>query len=80
MVGKRYLALKFYKTEKKNPIFINEEGIYKIGECKLDLEKEIENYEDRYVKTIMKFGGTFIDVIAIHLKSGISVKTTLKFD
>ena len=80
MLGKRFLALKFYKTEKKNPILVDEEGVYKIGECILDLGKEIEKYEDRKVKTIMKFGGTFIDVIAIHLKTGISVKTTLKFD
>jgi len=28
----------------------------------------------------MKFGGTFIDVTAKHIKSGKSVKTTLSFD
>ena len=80
MKGKRFTTLKFYKTKKENPIFVNEEGIYKIGECKLDIEKEYESYKDREIKTIMKFGGTFIDVAAIHLKSGISVKTTLTFD
>ena len=71
---------KFYKTKKKNPTFVFEEGITKIGECTLYIDKQYENYDDREIKTIMKFGGTFIDVTAIHLKSGKSVKTTLTFD
>lgn len=52
----------------------------KIGECKISIDKEYKNIKDREIKTIMKFGGTFIDVTAIHIKSGKSVKTTLKFD
>jgi hypothetical protein len=80
MLGNRYLHLRFYKSKTKNPLFINEEGISKIGECELDLGKNIGIFEDREIKTIMKFGGTFIDVTAIHLKTGISVKTTLTFD
>lgn len=39
-----------------------------------------ENLQDRQIKTIMKFGGTFIDVTAIYLKTGKTVKTTLTFD
>jgi hypothetical protein len=74
------IKFQFYKTKKKNPIFIFEEGITKIGECKLYINKEFKNYEDRKIKTTMKFGGTFIDVKAIHIKSGQSVETTLKFD
>jgi hypothetical protein len=70
----------FYKTKKANPIFTFEEGIIKIGECRLEIGKEYENYKDREIRTIMKFGGTFIDVTAIHLKSGKTVKTTLTFD
>ena len=72
--------MKFYKTKKQNPTFIFEEGMIKIGECLLDVGIEYENYEERRIKTIMKFGGTFIDITAIHLKSGKSVKTTLTFD
>ena len=72
--------MKFFKTKKENPIFIFEEGVSKIGECLLDVGKAYEKYEDRKLKTIMKFGGTFIDVIGIHLKSGKTVKTTLTFD
>jgi len=78
--NKTYVKLEFYKTKKENPIFIFEEGVSKIGECLLDVGQAYEKYEDRELKTIMKFGGTFIDVIAIHLKSGKTVKTTLTFD
>ena len=70
----------FYKSEKPNPIFIYEEGVFKIGECQLFIDKKYNNIKDRALKVILKFGGTFIDVTAIHLKSGKSVKTTLTFD
>ena len=72
--------LTFYKTKKKEPIFIFEEGITKIGECFLIIDPKYKNYEDRRVRVILKFGGTFFDVTAIHLKSGKTVKTTLTFD
>jgi len=75
-----YAKLEFFKTKKENPLFIFEEGVSKIGECLLDVGQAYEKLEDRKLKTIMKFGGTFIDVIGIHLKSGKTVKTTLTFD
>ena len=74
------IIMAFYKTEKTNPIFAFEEGMKKIGECELDIGKIYENLEERKIEIIMKFGGTFIDVTAIHLKSGKSVKTKLTFD
>ena len=74
------VTMEFYKTKNPNPIFIFEEGITKIGQCRLDIGKEYDSYKDRKIKTIMKFGGTFIDVTAIHLKTGKSVKTILTFD
>ena len=70
----------FYKTQKKNPTFIFEKGITKIGQCIIHIDQKYTNIKDKEVKTIMKFGGTFIDVTSIHLKSGKSVKTTLIFD
>jgi hypothetical protein len=73
-------TMEFYKTKTKNPTFVFEEGIIKIGECRLEIDKEYENFEERKLKTIMKFGGTYIDITAIHLKSGKTVKTTLTFD
>ena len=77
---KNAVTMYFYKTKDPNPTFIFEEGMIKIGECRLDIGKEYESYKDRKIKTIMKFGGTFIDVTAIHIKTGLSVKTTLTFD
>ena len=70
----------FFKTKKKNPIFSFEDGIIKIGSCRIEFSDEYKSLEDREIKTIMKFGGTFIDVTAIHVKSGKTVKTTLTFD
>ena len=77
---KNATTMEFYKTKKQNPTFAFEEGIIKIGECRIEIGKEYEKYQDRKIRTIMKFGGTFIDVTAIHLKSGKTVKTTLTFD
>ena len=77
---KNAVTMEFYKTKNPNPIFIFEEGITKIGQCRLDIGIEYDSYKERKIKTIMKFGGTFIDVTAIHLKTGKSVKTTLTFD
>jgi len=74
------IGMTFYKTKKTNPIFTFEEGMKKIGECELDIGKFYNTLEEREVEIIMKFGGTFIDVTAIHLKSGKSVKTKLTFD
>ena len=70
----------FYKTKKVNPIYVTEQDIIKIGECRLEIDKEYLNYNDREIRITMKFGGTFIDVTAIHVKSGKVVKTTLTFD
>ena len=88
MISKEYYIFKnqkivkinFYKSKKINPIFTFEEGVIKIGECLLDIGKAYENLKDRTINVIMKFGGTFIDVTAIHLKSGKSVKTILHFE
>ena len=74
------VKMEFYKTKKLNPIFTFEEGMIKIGECKLHIGKEYKKEKTNRIKVIMKFGGTFIDVTAIHLKSEKSVKTTLVFD
>ena len=76
----KIVKMSFYKTKKANPIFIFEEGVIKIGECVLEVDIKDESLEERKIETNMKFGGTFIDVTATHLKSGKSVKTTLTFD
>ena len=49
-------------------------------ECRFEIEKKYENYEKWKLKTIIKFGGTFIDVTGRHVKTGKEVKTILTFD
>ena len=71
--------ISIYKTENKNPKFIDEEGVIKIGEFKLEIDREYNNWDDREIQIIMKLGGTFIDITAIHIKSGKKEKTTLIF-
>ena len=78
--GHKKITMEFYKTTKENPIFTFEEGVIKIGECHLVLDEIFENKNERKIKTTLKFGGTFIDVTGIHLKTGKTVKTTLTFD
>ena len=70
----------FYKTMKKDPVLISEEGVNRIGGCTLVVGEAYEKYEDRELETIIKFGGTFIDVIGRHVKTGKEVKTILTFD
>ena len=78
--NKKAIKMEFYKTKDPNPVFSFDEGMIKIGECRIDIGKEYESFKDRIIKTILKFGGTFFDVTVIHKKTGISVKTTLTFD
>ena len=42
--NKSGITLFFFKTKKPNPIFINEEGIIKIGQLRINIGKEYENY------------------------------------
>ena len=79
MVGKRSCFIKFFKTKKSNPIFTFEEGSELIGECELDAGKDYNSYEEREILVNLKFGGTFIDVNAIHLKSGKNISVKFNF-
>lgn len=80
MVGPRYCNLKFYKTLNPKPVFTFDNGVEKIGKCKIDAGKDYpQELKERELKVTMKFGGTCIDVKAIHVKSGNKVETTLKF-
>ena len=75
----RYCSFNFYKTLKTSPIFTFENGMEKFGQLILDAKKDYP-YGEREIKVTMKFGGTFIDVNAIHVKSGNEIKATLTFN
>lgn len=79
MTDPRYVTMPLYKTKKKNPMYVFEEGVEKIGECRLDTERNNSNDERELIET-MKFGGTFLNFEAVHVKSGKRIKTTFKFD
>ena len=74
----RYCIVNFYKTLKKNPVFIDEEGVEEVGQCELDTGKEYPK-DQRDFSVTMRIGGTFIDVKAKHKKSGKYIKTKLEF-
>ena len=78
MTGPRYCKMEFFQTLNPNPYYTFEKGIEKIGECTLDAGKDYPP-DERLIKLTMKFGGTFIDVKAIHVKSGAEIKTLLEF-
>lgn len=78
MVGPRFCNLKYYKTLYPNPVFTFENGVDYIGNCNIDAGDDYPEGE-REIKVTMKFGGTFIDVKARHVKSGNEVRTTLNF-
>ena len=79
LIGPRYCAIKYYKTWKSSPIFVDEEGFEYIGQLNLDAGKDYP-IEERDVKVTMRIGGTFIDIQAKHLKSGNSIKAKLDFN
>ena len=75
----RTCKMNFYKTLKPNPIFVNEEGIEKIGQLEYEADKDYPK-EERGNTVTMMIGGTFIDVKCRHTKSGKIIKTKLDFD
>ena len=79
MLNSRTCNLPFYKSIKPNPIFTFEKGVEKILECELNTGKDYPLGE-RNLIIELKFGGTYIDVKAIHEKSGKYIKVNLKYD
>ena len=74
----RFCGLTFYKSLNPNPIYTFENGVEKIGYLEVDAGKDY-SVGERDIKVTVKFGGTFINVRAIHMKSGKEVKSTLNF-
>ena len=80
VITKRYGALVpnpsiiFYRTERENCTFIDEKNendkliIEKFGEVKFKIGKDYDK-NNNTVRIDMKFGGTYIDVLAVYLKT-----------
>ena len=71
--------IRFYKTLKSNPNFVNEEDVEEIGKYRLDAGKDYP-LGQRGIIITMRIGGTFIDVKAKHKISGNFIKTKLDFN
>ena len=71
--------LKFYKSFKLNPTFIDEEGVEEIGQCRIKIGKEYSR-DQREISITMRIGGTFIDVKTKHKISGNYFTTKLDFN
>ena len=78
MLESRYSTIYFYKTLNPSPIFINEEGVEKMGEIEFDAGMEYPPGQRDFTLTF-RIGGTFIDVKAKHAISGKMIKTKLNF-
>ena len=79
MLSPRIATLKFYKTLDPNPVFTFDNGVVKMGHFDLDAGKDYPVGE-RGFKVYMKFGGTFVDIKAVHDKSGNYIKAKFKFN
>ena len=75
----RICEMKFYKTHKTNPIFVNEEDIKGIGQLTYEADEDYP-IGGRENTVTMRIGGTFIDVKCKHTKSGKAIKTKLDFN
>lgn len=69
----------FYKSLKKKPILCYEEGVEFMGKDILELEKDYSK-DEREIKVILKFGGTYVEGKCIHLKSGKETVFNLYFN
>ena len=80
MAGPRYFDLRIYKTVRTDvPIFVNEEGIEKMGKWVLDAKTDYPPKQRDFTVT-MRVGGTFIDVKAKHKISGNKINLKLEFN
>jgi len=79
MIYPRYSKITFYKTLKENPIFIDEDGIEKIGEMTFDAEQDYPP-DQRHCIIIIRIGGTFYDIKVKHLNSAKILSTKFEFN
>ena len=79
MFDSKTCELKFYKSLKKKTILCNEERDEFMGKDIINLEKDY-NKDERQIKVILKFGGTYVEATGIHIKSGKEITFNLYFN
>eukprot|EP01017_Pseudomicrothorax_dubius_P050150 TRINITY_DN9444_c0_g1_i1.p1 TRINITY_DN9444_c0_g1~~TRINITY_DN9444_c0_g1_i1.p1 ORF type:complete len:179 (+),score=48.11 TRINITY_DN9444_c0_g1_i1:74-610(+) len=70
----------FYATDKRDVEFVDEAGVYQLGELCIDIGKPTQQVEDKTVKVTLLFGSTHIYASATN-KDGTEIKNCeFKFD
>ena len=75
----RTIVLRFFKSEKVNPVLWTENDVEEISNAQLDLGRDYpENERDFIIK--LKFGGTYVDASCYHVKSQRELRFPLYFN
>jgi len=70
----------FYCTEKRDAEFVDDDGVYQLGELCVDIGKPFQGVDDKTVKVTLLFGSTQIYATATN-KDGTEIKNCeFKFD
>ncbi len=72
------IVLDFFVTRKRDVRYIDEDGVWKIGSCQVEMA-DTRGGLDREVEVSMYFGKTEIEVKAVELETGKEHLTTLDF-
>ena len=78
-MNSRIILLKFFKSDKVNPVLWTEEGVELIGNEKLDLGKDFPEGERSFILRL-KFGGTYAVASCAHCNSGREFSFPLCFN
>lgn len=63
----------FYCSSKDGAIFIDDEGVEKLGELSIDIGRPFQSVEDKTVKVTLVFGSTYISATATN-KEGSEIR------
>lgn len=75
----RIIILKFFKSEKENPVLWTENGVKLIGNEQLDLSNDYPLGQRDFIINI-RFGGTYADAKCTHYLSGKTLNFPLYFN
>ena len=75
----RIIVLRFFKSDKVNPVLWTEDGVEEIGNAQLDLGRDYPDNERNFIIKL-KFGGTYVDASCYHENSKRELSFPLYFN
>lgn len=78
-MNSRIILLKFFKSDKVNPVLWTEKGVELIGNEQLDLGKDFPEGERSFILRL-KFGGTYAVASCSHSNSEREISFPLYFN